>query len=191
MDPTVNPGVVNSGGRRSRRRLIAAMVVVVCAIAAVAYVDASRESSAALQDFAEEQATLARALGVALQLRATGPAPMNEGELLAGLHSVERRDALVILVGRPGAQQLQAADGRRVTSDRLAAALARHDSVVRIPREEAAALGLPARTALAGLARVDGGPAGRDVDGAWDLVAVASARARARPRGLGAVAVSC
>ena len=95
---------------------------------------------------------------------------MTETDLLAGLRSVERPNALVILVGRPGDRQLQATDGRRVVSDRLADALARQDAVVRIPRNESASLGLPPRTALAGLARVDGVPGGP-----WEIVAVASA----------------
>ena len=49
-----------------RQRLAVAMVLVVCAIAGLAYEDAARESAAALQDFAEEQVTLAHALGEAL-----------------------------------------------------------------------------------------------------------------------------
>ena len=156
--------------RRGQRRLAIAMVLVVCAIAGLAYVDAARESTAALEDFAEEQATLAHALGAALRLRATGSSQMTERDLLAGLRSVERPHALVILVGRPGARGLQATDGRQLVSDRLADALARQDSVVRIPRNESAALGLPPRTSLAGLARVDGVPGGP-----WQIVAVASA----------------
>jgi two-component system NtrC family sensor kinase len=146
------------------------MVLVVSAIAGLAYVDAARESTAALEDFAEEQATLAHALGAALRLRATGPQQITESDLLAGLRSVERPNALVILVGRPGDRRMQATDGRQVVSDRLAAALARQDAVVHIPRNESAALGLPARTALAGLARVDG-----VLGGPWQVVAVASA----------------
>jgi two-component system NtrC family sensor kinase len=54
-----------------------------------------------------------------------------------------------------------------VTSARLSEALARGSSAVRIPREEASAFGLPARTAVAGLAH---GPAG-----SWDIVALATA----------------
>ncbi len=50
--------------------------------------------------------------------------------------------------------------------------------MVRIPRKEAAPFGLPARTALAGLSRVDAGAAGT-----WDVVAVASAE-RERDREL-------
>jgi signal transduction histidine kinase len=150
--------------------LALAMVLVVSAIAGLAYVDAARESTAALEDFAVEQATLAHALGAALRLRATGPQQMTESDLLAGLRSVERPNALVILVGRPGDRRMQATDGRQVVSDRLADALARQDTVVRIPRNESATLGLPARTSLAGLARIDGVPGGP-----WQVVAVASA----------------
>jgi signal transduction histidine kinase len=65
---------------------------------------------------------------------------------------------------------LRTTDGRDLTAPRLTEALDRGDSVVRIPRDESARFGLPARTALAGLSRIDAGLAGT-----WDIVAVASA----------------
>ena len=67
-----------------------------------------------------------------------------------------------------GATNLRGTDGARVVSSRLLDALRGPESVVRIPREEAGQFGLPSRTALAGLSRVQVG------DGkTWDVVAVA------------------
>jgi signal transduction histidine kinase len=154
-----------------RLALMTAMVAIVAAIAGVAYWDAEREEAAALQDFAAEQATLAGALGAALRTRAArGPGAFDTREVLAELRSIERPSALVILVRRAGEPALRATDGREVRSQPLIDAFARGDSVLRLGRPEASAFGLPARTALAGLSRVDAGAAGP-----WDVVAVASA----------------
>jgi signal transduction histidine kinase len=159
-------------GRRARQRLVVAMAAAVSAVAALAYWDSARESAAALQDFAGEQATLASGLAVAARPRAAGVLPTNDGaELRAGLRSVERPNGLVIFLGRPGDPLLYATDGRRITSDRLARARDRGESVVRIPRDETAALGLAPRLALAGIAHAAG-----QAGGGWDIVAVASAQ---------------
>jgi signal transduction histidine kinase len=166
-----------------RAALVGAMIMVVAAVAGLAYWDAERESAAALQDFAQEQATLASALGALIRTRAQQDPAAAERDVLRELGSIEREHALAILVRPPGASGLRATDGAEVASPRLLAALRGPDSIIRIPREEAGQLGLPARTALAGLSRVQVG-AGRT----WDVVAVASAerlrdrQARARRR---------
>jgi signal transduction histidine kinase len=141
--------------------LIGVMAATVAAIAILAYWDADRESAAALQDFAEEQATLARALGATLQVGAPGE--------VASLRSIERARALVLFLHRPGEGILRGTDGRAVASPRLIEAMAHGESAVRLSRPEAAAFGLPARTALAGLSRVSGG------GGAWDIAAISTA----------------
>jgi signal transduction histidine kinase len=151
-----------------RTLLIAGMIAAVVTIAAVAYWDAEGESRAAFQDFAQEQATLAAALGAAL--RTHGPDGAKERDVLSDLRSFERARESSILVRPPGKASLHATDGREIASPRLLEALREGQTVIRIPREEAGALGLPARTALAGLSRVDLGKAGT-----WDVVAVASA----------------
>ena len=164
LDAHVNTVAVRRFG------LAGAMVVVVAAVAGLAYYDARRESAAALQDFAQEQATLAGALGAALMIRGPSVASLTETELLAGLRSIERPKALVIVARRSHDATLRTTAGRALVAPRLTAALDRGDRVVRIPREESALFGLPARTALAGLSRIDAGAAGT-----WDLVAIASA----------------
>src|SRR4051812_8657540 len=128
-----------------------AMAVIVAGVAGLAYWDARRESAAALQDFAQEQSTLAGALGAATRLRAAAGASLSEDELLAGLRSIERPKALVIAARRVGSGSLRTTSGREVAGGRLTEALDRGDSVLRISREEAAQFGLPPRTALAGL----------------------------------------
>lgn len=147
-----------------------AMVAIVAGIAGLAYWDARRESAAALQDFAGEQATLAKALGTALGIRAAARTSVAEDELLAGLRPIERAKTLVIVARRATDTMLRTTAGLALVAPRLTEALDRGESAVRIPREEAAQFGLPPRTALAGLSRVDAGPAGT-----WDIVAIASA----------------
>ena len=146
------------------------MAAIVAGVAGLAYWDAKRESSAALQDFAQEQATLARALGAALRIRAATGSSISEDDLLAGLSSIERPKALVIVARRSNESMLHTTDGRDLAAPRLTEALDRGDSVVRIPRDESDLFGLPPRTALAGLSRIDAGTAGT-----WDIVAIASA----------------
>ncbi len=163
-------------------RLIGAMVLIVAAIAALSYWDARRESDAALQDFADEQTTLARALAASFSSRVAGA---TTGAILSSLRSVERAQALVLLARRAGAGagagdgRLLTTSGGVVTSATVTDALAHGLAAARIPRDEASALGLPERTALAGLAHVDAGAAG--AAGAWDIVAVATAE-RVRDR---------
>jgi signal transduction histidine kinase len=147
-----------------------AMVAIVAGVAGLSYWDARRESAAALQDFAQEQATLAGALGAALRIRVSNGFSISEDDLLAGLRSIERQGVLAIVARRPNESMLRTTHGRDLAAPRLTEALDRGDSVARIPRDESAMFGLPARTALAGLSRIDAGPAGT-----WDIVAVASA----------------
>jgi signal transduction histidine kinase len=162
-------------------RLAAIMVLIVVAVGALAYWDAQRESAAALDQFAEEQSTLATALAAALRTRAeAGAADGAQGErqLGAALSGVERPQQLVLLVRRERGPLLRRPSGLTVRSERVAAALDGGARVIRIPRDEAAAFGLPARTALAGLARVDS-----PTLGSFDIVAMASAeRERDRER---------
>jgi signal transduction histidine kinase len=158
-------------GRLRGVTLALAMVASVAAVAALAYWDAARESAAALEDFAEEQRTLAAALGAALRVRSDEGAPIAEPVVLKELRAVARDRTLAIYLHRPGEPTLRSTEGARLSSARLIDAIDRGDTVLRVPREEAAAFGLPARTALAGISRVDGGAAG-----SWDVIAVATAQ---------------
>jgi signal transduction histidine kinase len=205
------------------------MIGAVGAIAAIAYWDEQRESQAALEDFALEQATLARSVAaelharlalagrdamVAAELEEQGRAPprgllegylelrvrpsregalpaeprafqaslplaggrtvdlaLSMSSLTAGFRAIDRPNAAMVLLLPPGAGQFHAADGRVVASEELRAALERGEASLRLPRPQAAALGLPRRTAVAGLAWVDGGRLGR-----WGVAVVANAQ---------------
>jgi two-component system, NtrC family, sensor kinase len=167
--------------------LVAAMIAAVAAVAVVASWDADREAARALGDFGAEQATLARALGAVVRVSAAADAP----RALEALDAVPRPAETVVLVRRAGAARFFTSDGREVEAGPIADAFAHGETVARLSRPEAARLGLPARTAWAGLARVEAGRGGR-----WDIAAVASAqrlrdRERAASRRLvGGVAVA-
>lgn len=147
-------------------KLIIAMALSVGLVAGLAYWDSARESSAALRDFAEEQVTLAKALGASLTHRLTGDTVLDVSAVAADSAAAQRGHTLVVLVGRAGDDHWHAAGGRTVISAALGAASARGDAVLRLERDDAPAFGLPRRMAMAGLGRIDGG---------MTIVAVASA----------------
>jgi signal transduction histidine kinase len=209
------------------------MILTVALIAALAFWDSERQSEATLEDFAQEQTTLASSLAVDIGNRltdarrdallaaeqtlsgqpisprlflpylalrvvpATEPAaPLFDPEsgipirvpvdstrridlrvslsyLLSDLRQLQRTNALVLLISPPdgsACQPFYTPEGKRTSSPRICKALADEQTSVVIPRQEAAELGLPARMALAGLGRFDGGPLGT-----WHVAAVSSA----------------
>jgi signal transduction histidine kinase len=210
--------------------LVCAMIFAASTVATLAYWDEKRESAAALEDFAEEQARLARSLAQSLESRlaearrdalladedtASGrpihpsilasylavrpraasdpalPQPteyralslavpvspsrkvdllLSTSNLVAGIASVERPRALTLLVLPPGQSEFQATDGRSVKAEKIRNALQDGQTSLRLDRESAGQLGLPPRTALAGLARIDAGTLG-----GWGIAAVATA----------------
>jgi len=127
------------------------MGLAVLVVAGLAYWDAIRESEASLREMADGQAAVARALGVTLDaLRAAGAGA--DGQLRAILQRAERPGASHLFVVHAGAGVLTSTAGQPVGSARVLNAIARRERAVRIPREEASAFGLPARTAIAGIA---------------------------------------
>ena len=171
------------------------MLLAIVAMAGLAYVDEDREGAAALADFAQEQTTLAESLAGALSayLSAVRPDVLDAAQaqpesrsvleryLSAVVHSsaeAERASRRIILLQAPGTADFRATDGRFIAAPTILAALEQGRTYLRLAPSEAGQLGLPARTALAGLAHVDAGPAGR-----WGIAAVASAeRERDRER---------
>ncbi|MGD0527588.1 MAG: ATP-binding protein [Polyangiaceae bacterium] len=87
-----------------------------------------------------------------------------------------RPGELRVFVAPPNDTALHAMDGETTWSPPLRDALDREAPTVRLSRPEAAHVGLPARTSMAGIALVDAGALGR-----WGIVTVASA-ARERDR---------
>jgi signal transduction histidine kinase len=176
-------GFAGEVGRRPLRVpwLALAMVAAVCAVGGAAYWDEERESAAALEDFAQEQSTLARSVAATLQSRIEA-GPEGEGGprsvLARGLGDLERPGSLLVLLLPPSGKQLQTADGRTLRSQSILDSMEKGLLAVRLPPPEAAAIGLPRRTAVAGLAWLDGGARGR-----WGVVVVANAeRLRDRER---------
>jgi two-component system NtrC family sensor kinase len=116
-------------------------------------------------DFATEQATLAQ--GIAASVGSDGD---GRRELLARLRRIQRPGQLAFFVHRDGAEQLETSDGLSVPSNPIIDAIEKGASSVRLTRDDAKALGLPARTALAGIANI-----GADAGHRWAVVTVATA----------------
>jgi two-component system, NtrC family, sensor kinase len=95
-------------------------------------------------------------------------------DLLDPEQRIERAGELTVLLAAPQDGALHAMTGARLESLPVREALARGLPAQRLTRPEDAQIGLPARTAMAGLARVD-------ALGRWGVVVVASA-ARERDR---------
>lgn len=156
------------------------MAAAVTAVAALAYWDAERESSASLQDFAQDQSSLAQSLATALGVRASADGNAGTNKVAGGaeaddegfgaLRVIERSRVLRFLRHRSGESVFRSTDGAALESPRLLAAVAAHAAVARIPRDEAPSLGLHARTALAGIGYVAAGTATP-----WEIIAVTSA----------------
>lgn len=222
---------------RLRAPILWLMLAAIAAIGALAYLDAERESGAALSDFAEEQATLAHSLAGSLGARLTAarhdaqalaeshaaaqpplssiaqrylsvavrpaaapqqvpvperavtlsfPSPggavveltVSLASLIADLKATEQPGRMLLLLRPPASSDFHSTDGRRIAAPEVAAALDGGLDFVRLTPGQAGRLGLPARTALAGLASIDAGPAGP-----WGIAAIASAeRERDRDR---------
>jgi two-component system NtrC family sensor kinase len=193
------PSARAADGRPSERQtktpsLMLWMLLAIGAVAIAAYWDARREFTAALSDFAEEQTALARAVSIPLRAGLRGmdrsalPAANRSAvdsptrldrhihlafeteQFMSIARSVERPHLVRLLVHGPSTLGLAGPDARVIRSPAIEAGLANGASWVQLSRREAAALGLPARTAMAGLASFDAGNTGR-----WGVAVVASA----------------
>jgi signal transduction histidine kinase len=159
--------------------LIASMALALALVAGLSYGDAQREWAAALDDFAQEQASLAQAAGAELATRLqtapreAGEARVSPGFLLQNLRALERPGERKVLLISP--EGTRAGDEGPLPAS-LTEALRTRSSGARLARPEAASIGLPARLALAGISTVDGKDLGR-----WTVAVVSSAR-RVRDR---------
>jgi signal transduction histidine kinase len=156
------------------------MALALGAMALLAYWDARRESAAALDDFGEEQETLAESVATGLQARLAAnlrePDPTKAS--LTDLRSIERPGERLVLVAPHGAARWRGSDGTAIAPPPSLADVGDDAKWVRLSRPEAASLGLPSRTAIAGLAKVVIPNLGR-----WDVAVVTTAR-RERDREL-------
>jgi signal transduction histidine kinase len=152
------------------------MVTVVALLGAAAYWDERREADAALADFGAGEAKVASA--AAATVRATLEAGTFDAtdvrEAVAPrLSPLEQPGRIEILLRRPGQQGLESLRGAVLHAIPIEAAFARGlepTPWVRLTHEEAAELGLPPRTAMAGLVDMDLG-----ARGVWGLAVVATA----------------
>jgi two-component system NtrC family sensor kinase len=169
------------------------MAVAIGAVTALAYWDEERESEAALSDFAREQATLAHGISIAFMGAPVTGEPMERASLEA-LHSLAALDdahGLRMFLAMPRHPGITGTDGRVFRSQPIERAVAQRQSVVRLSRNEAAALGLGRRIAMAGIFAIPARPPG------WAAVAVATAaverdrEVRARWRLVITVALVC
>jgi two-component system NtrC family sensor kinase len=151
------------------------MTLAIALVASLAYWDERREAAAALSDFAQEQSSTATGLAAALSTRldpARRDSPPSD-VLRDAARSVEEPGWIVVLLREPSGGAFMRTSGTPVESPVLVRAFDARQKWVRLTREEAASLGLPARTATAGLSVVDAG----DSSGAdWGVAVVATAQ---------------
>jgi two-component system, NtrC family, sensor kinase len=162
-----------------RTRLVVAMALTLASVLAVAVWDERREARAALDDFAAEQTAVARTAAAALVQRVGAPGCTDlERTCLADVwgairRSAEQPGAVLVLVGVPGQPLRLEAGG---TAPALQTPLDAGRRWAQLTREEAAALGLPRRMAVAGFATVPDAS-----HGTWAVAIVATAQ-RVRDR---------
>lgn len=176
--PLMSPSRV--AARRARSSLIVAwMVVAIALLGVITFWDEQKASESALADFGAEQAMVARAAAGSLRLTLEDLAHVRDDEAVAQelgtrLTALEQPGNVLVLVRRPGKSGFLTVHGGTLSSPPIEARFAagHADAAwVRLSHPEAIALGLPPRTAIAGLAEVDQGS-----DGRWGIAVVATAR---------------
>lgn len=126
------------------RVLLLSMIVAVVAIGVLAFMNEQRRSDAELGDLAREQAAVAEAA---------------TPRLAAGtLADLEKPGTTRLVVIRPD-DRPRLLDGAPIDMAGLSDAIARGQRVARIGADSATRIGLPSRTAMAGIARTDDGTA--------------------------------
>lgn len=152
------------------------MLIAIGAVTGLAWWDERREAAASLQDLAAEQSIIASTVAAAAKAHLAGRGEADVSAPHALLRALDGLHGVTVFVAAGSDDTFYAQDGSRVSAPPLRDALERGASSVRLSRPEAASLGLPTRTAVAGLASVDLGHLGR-----WSLATVATA-ARERDR---------
>jgi signal transduction histidine kinase len=131
------------------RWIIVIAVLAVAGIGLLAYRDELDRSEAGLADFGAKELDAARATTLALAATTTAEQARNALAVLV------RPGAVVVLLAPPGAD-LTTLDGRAAPPELASATTGTSDDVVRIAPADAAALGLPERTAMAGIVHARG-----------------------------------
>jgi two-component system NtrC family sensor kinase len=164
----------------ARVSLVVGMVVALVGVALVAYWGARRESAAALVDFGTDQARLAESVAAALRPRlvASVDEPDPGPRALAEIATLEHASSSVVLLMRHERGVWRRVDGSTIAAPEVDAAVASGASWARLSRPASASLGLPERTAMAGLATIEASASDR-----WH-VAVVTTLQRERDREL-------
>jgi two-component system NtrC family sensor kinase len=161
--------------------IVLSIVIAIATLGTIAYWDDAREARAGLNDFADEQAKLASGLAAALQARASlrvAPVVLGAEALRSAFAPFAEPETVALLRG-PGQDAFLSMTGEAAPLEELGASSGtcwladgrRSGCWRRIAREESIRLGLPARTAIAGISGFT------DPDGgAWRVVVVTSAQ---------------
>ena len=160
--------------------LVISMLVAIAAIATLAWWDEHRRSEAELRDFGSEQVSVADSAAVELDAQLAdapaGSGPLSVTSARPLLHALERPNLVQIILVPPSGTPRRL-DGVPVHVPALAARLAAADrAMFRVDGRDAMAFGLPARTAMVGVAKL-ASAAGQG----WS-VAVAATAERQRDR---------
>ncbi len=141
--------------RRSRTLLL--MVAGVGAVAAAGVWDAKSQAADALRQFTWDQHLLAVALSIQLRPAPAVPEPAAHdmvGSFLDAARKLEAEGNVVVLLHRPERRGFLLTDGRIFDNPALLTALDQGAPGTSLDRDAARQLGLPPRSAVAGLARL-------------------------------------
>jgi signal transduction histidine kinase len=125
------------------------MAAAIAIVSALAWWDGEREGQSAFDDFAREQAILAESAAAGIGSRI-------DQEGIASLHAIEHPHELRVFLLRQGSAKWVDAAGQSLDLPLLSDAARAGRDVAVLERADAAALDLPPRRAVAGLARVNG-----------------------------------
>ena len=155
------------------RWLVASMLCVVAAIGALVYWDELNRSEAGLFQLGAEQVSLANAAAIAVRTQLAAGHDLQEAtSSIAGL---ERAGHVVILVGRSGGT-LQTLDRSHRAPAEIVDAMRRGETIARVARANAPALGLSQRTAMVGLSHFSvAETANPNAAGEWTIAVASSA----------------
>ena len=148
------------------------IVAAIILLGAVAYWDEERKGAESLADFATEKIMLAHTAATYLRDARPGESPLEVIQSVAPRLNVVQQPGEVVVLLEPPTGGLFGLDGVPAVSppiERRLAAGSADGAWVRLAHPESAALGLPPRTAIAGIAEVD------RPEGHWGLVVVSSA----------------
>lgn len=153
------------------RALLAGMLLSLLAVSTLAVWGERREAQAALEDMGQEQATLSQAAASALasSLKDQPPSGIPSEASFQSLQRLERPGAVHVFLLPPGGRDFLSLSGQSLAAEPLRGSLDAGLRWVRLDRPQAQSLGLPSRTAIAGLAWAEG-PGGR-----WGVVVAATA----------------